>query len=93
MRARLETAIPVDPANQPRGEVRFGARVELRAADGTARTLLIVGEDEAAEGGDLVAWTAPFAQALFGLKAGAALDWDGEKGPERWTVAEIEYPA
>lgn len=93
VRARLETAIPVDPANQPRGEVRFGAHATLRREDGITRTLRIVGEDEAEEGGELVAWTAPFAQALLGLKAGAALDWNGESGSERWIVAEIEYPA
>lgn len=92
VRARRDAAIPVDPANQPKDEVRFGARVVLNKDDGTTRTLRIVGEDEAEEGGERVPWPAPFAQALFGLKTGQALTWEGESGPERWTVAAVEYP-
>lgn len=87
VRARLDTAIPVDPA--PKDDVRFGARVELTRADGTKRVMRVVGEDEAEEGGELVSWTGPFVQALFGLKKGVSLDWDGE----RWTVAAVDYPA
>lgn len=91
VRARLETAIPVDAA--PKDEVRFGARVVLRRADGTERILRVVGEDEAEEGGELAPWTGPFVQALFGLKTGQALDWETEAGPERWTVVSVEYPS
>ncbi len=88
-RARLETALPVDAA--PKDDIRFGARVTLRREDGTTRVLRVVGEDEAEEGGELVAWSGPFVQALFGLKAGQSLDWDAETGRERWTVASVEY--
>ncbi|MBI3563690.1 MAG: GreA/GreB family elongation factor [Elusimicrobia bacterium] len=88
-RARLDAALPVDAA--PKDEVRFGARVTLRRDDGTERVLRIVGEDEAEEGGEAVAWTGPFVQALFGLKTGAALDWETESGPERWTVVAVAY--
>jgi transcription elongation GreA/GreB family factor len=86
VRARLESAILVDPANLPKDEIRFGARVVLKSADET-RTLRIVGEDEAEEGGELVPWPGPFVQSLFGLKAGQSLDWNGEK----WSVESIEY--
>lgn len=89
VRARLETAVPVPPA--PKDDIRFGARVVLRRGDGAERALVIVGEDEAEEGGELVPWSGPFVQALFGLKAGQALDWDGGSGPERWTVVSVEY--
>lgn len=92
VRARRDAAVPVDPAAQPKGEVRFGARVLLKAGDGRERALRIVGEDEAEEGGELLPWPAPFAQALFGLEPGQSLDWDGESGPERWTVVSVEYP-
>ncbi|MDE2141354.1 MAG: GreA/GreB family elongation factor [Elusimicrobia bacterium] len=87
VRARLETAIPVPPA--PKDDIRFGARVALRRDDGTEKTLHIVGEDEAEAGGDFVPWSGPFVQALFGLKTGQALDWNGE----RWTVVSVGYPA
>lgn len=86
IRARLETAIPVPPA--PKEDIRFGARVALRRDDGTEKTLRIVGEDEAEEGGDFVPWSGPFVQALFGLAAGRSLDWNGE----RWTVVSVGYP-
>jgi transcription elongation GreA/GreB family factor len=91
VRARLETAIPVDPANLPKDEIRFGARVVLKRDDGEMRTLRIVGEDEAEQGGELVPWSGPFVQALFGLKPGQALDWDGGEGTERWTVVSVEF--
>lgn len=92
VRARLETALPVDPAQPPPREIRFGARVRLVRRDGETRVLRIVGEDEAQEGGELVPWPAPFVQALFGLRAGQILDWEGESGAESWTVAAVEYP-
>ncbi len=89
-RARLETALPVDAA--PKDEVRFGARVTLKDDGDRERILRVVGEDEAEDGGECVAWTGPFVQALFGLKAGQSLDWDGGAGRERWTVSAVEYP-
>jgi transcription elongation GreA/GreB family factor len=92
VRARLETAIPVDPTNLPKDEIRFGARVVLKRDDGETRNFHIVGEDEAEQGGELVPWSGPFVQALFGLKAGATLAWDADAGSERWTVVSVEYP-
>ena len=92
VRARLETAIPVDPANLPKDEIRFGARVSLKREDGEDRTIRIVGEDEAEQGGELVPWSGPFVQALFGLKAGDGLDWTGGAATERWTIVSVEYP-
>jgi transcription elongation GreA/GreB family factor len=93
VRARLESAILVDPAAAPRGEIRFGARAVLRRGDGAEKALRLVGEDEAEEGGELVAWTGPFARALLGLKAGQSLEWDAGAGPERWTVARVDPTA
>lgn len=90
VRARLETAVLVDPASTPKDQVRFGARVSLRGPSGV-RVLRVVGEDEAEEGGELVPWPAPFVQALFGLRAGATVEWDGGNGPERWTIESIDY--
>lgn len=87
VRARLDTAILVDPANLPKDQIRFGARVVLKNGAGETRIMRIVGEDEAEEGGELVPWPGPFVQSLFGLKAGQSLDWDDV----RWTVASIDY--
>ena len=90
-RARLESAIPVNPANQPREQIRFGAAVTLRRDDGTAKRFLIVGEDESELGGETLSWAAPFAQTLFGLKAGQTLSWETEAGEEKWSVVSIDY--
>ncbi len=91
VRARLESAIPVDPANQPKEQIRFGASVVIQREYGQKKSIRIVGEDEAEEGGETLSWAAPFAQTLFGLKAGQALYWETEAGAERWSVVSISY--
>lgn len=91
VRARLESAIPVDPAKQPKDQIRFGASVVLQREDGMEKAVRIVGEDEAEEGGEALSWAAPFAQTLFGLKAGQALYWETESGAEKWSVVSISY--
>jgi transcription elongation factor GreB len=85
VRARLEAAIPVDPANQPKDQIRFGATVVLKKDDGTERKLTIVGEDEA-DSGENVAWSAPFVQAMLGLEKGREFELNG-----RWTVVSLVY--
>ena len=91
VRARLESAIPVDPANQPKEQIRFGATVTLRRDDGTAKRFILVGEDESERGGETLSWAAPFAQTLYGLKAGQSLCWETEAGAETWSVVSIDY--
>jgi len=91
VRARLESAIPVDPAAQPKEQIRFGAAVVLQREDGLKKAVRIVGEDEAEEGGESLSWAAPFAQTLYGLKAGQTLYWETEAGAERWSVLSIDY--
>lgn len=92
VRSRLESAIPVDPANQPKDQVRFGATVVLRREDGTEKRVRIVGEDESESDREAtLSWAAPFAQVLFGLKAGQALGWETDSGAEKWTVVSIDY--
>ena len=93
VRARLESALPVDPANQPKDQIRFGASIALKREDGAKKSVRIVGEDEADEGGETLSWASPFAGALFGLKAGQTLSWETEAGAEKWTVVSIEYAA
>ncbi len=90
-RARLESAIPVDPANQPKDQIRFGASVVLQREDGARKSVRIVGEDESEEGGETLSWAAPFAQTLYGLKAGQSLYWETEQGAEKWSVVSIDY--
>jgi len=91
IQARLESAIPVDPAVQPKEQIRFGASVVIQREDGVKKSTRIVGEDEAEEGGENLSWAAPFAQTLFGLKAGQSLYWETEAGAEKWSVVSIDY--
>src|SRR5690349_10600021 len=61
--ARIARAVVVDPATQPRDEVRFGATVTVRVADGPdageERRFTIVGVDEADPAAGRVAFLAP----------------------------------
>lgn len=86
VRSRLESVIPVDPAGQPKDQIRFGARAVLKGPEGE-RVVRVVGEDEAEEGGEYLTYAAPFAQALLGLKAGQTFEWSGQS----WTVESISY--
>ncbi len=73
-RQRLATARPAPAA--PAGEVGFGSHVALRL-DGRARTVRIVGEDEADPASGLIAISSPLARALIGAGAGDLLPFAG----------------
>ena len=88
---RLASAAPVDPAAQPRGEVRFGATVTVRAEDGTERRHRIVGVDEAdAKAGD-VAFVSPIARALLGKRIGEVAVLRMPRGEDELEVVAIRY--
>ena len=55
----VERAIVVDPAGQPKEEVRFGAEVEIENDTGTRTTYRIVGEDEADVNAGRISWASP----------------------------------
>ncbi len=69
---RLGSAKVVDPVGQPAGEVRFGATVTLRTISGGKvgfeRQFTIVGADEADVALGKVAFVAPMARAVQGVK-------------------------
>ncbi|WP_295531630.1 GreA/GreB family elongation factor [Novosphingobium sp. Chol11] len=60
-------------------KVEFGTRVRF-LLKGTARTVEIVGSDEADPAHVRLAFTAPLARALMGAEAGEALDFNGAEG-------------
>jgi transcription elongation factor GreB len=67
----MKAAKIVDPrAQKSRGEVRFGATVELADEDDVRRTLTVVGDDEADASAGRIGWSAPLARALIGAKVG-----------------------
>jgi transcription elongation factor GreB len=93
LEARLASAIPVDPATQPRDEVAFAARVTVADAEGREASYRIVGEDEADAARGLIAPQAPLARALLGARVGDVVEWRKPSGTEELEILAIAYPA
>ena len=90
--ARLESAIVVDVANEPKDEVHFGAMVKAEDEDGNIHGFTIVGEDEADVNKNKVSWRSPLANALMGARVGDTVTWNRPVGAMSLEVLEIEYP-
>jgi transcription elongation factor GreB len=86
---RIAGATPV-PAPHDRGEIRFGARVEIEAG-GNRREVQIVGVDEADPGLGLVAFTAPLARALLGRRVADIVSVQTPGGEEELRITSIRY--
>lgn len=89
----MKSAKVVDPATQQvRGEVRFGATVELADEDDERRTITIVGDDEAEAGDGRIGWSAPIARALIGAKVGEERIVRLPAGEKSWEIMAVRYP-
>lgn len=88
---RLRTAIPVDPAKQPRDKVAFGAVVTVADEDGNERDYAIVGEDEADPQNGKVSYVSPLARALDGAAVGDLITWKRPAGDQELEVMAIRY--
>jgi transcription elongation factor GreB len=89
---RLETAVLVKPAGQPRRMVKFGAAVIVVEPDGSRRTFTIVGEDEADLSAGKISYVSPLAAALLDARVGASVHWRRPKGDRDLTIEAIDYP-
>jgi transcription elongation factor GreB len=87
---RVATAVLVAPP-EDRAEVRFGATVRLRDAEGRASAVCIVGVDEADAAHGLVAFTAPLARALLGRRAGDVVSVSAPGGEEELEVVDVAW--
>ncbi|HEX3903537.1 MAG TPA: GreA/GreB family elongation factor [Polyangia bacterium] len=87
---RIATAVLVAPPAQ-REEIRFGARVKMRDADGALREVQIVGVDEADPATGLVAFLAPLARALLGRAPGDRVTVRAPGGAEELEVLAVDY--
>jgi len=67
---RRRASAEVVPPARGHGRVRFGSSVTLRLADGTQRTMRIVGEDEADPATGKIAYVAPVAAGMIGATVG-----------------------
>jgi len=92
VRARIESAIVVQPGSAPPDPVRFGTRVTVADEDGVARTFDIVGEDEADADADRVSWVSPLARAVMGARVDDEVTWRRPAGDVVLTVVRIEEP-
>lgn len=89
--ARLESVQAVDPAQQPRHTVLFGATVTVEDEEGQQLQFKIVGEDEADIAQHKVSYVSPLAKALLGRKVGDSSIWQRPAGPLQLDILNIEY--
>lgn len=89
---RLERAIPVDLAAQPRDRVAFGAIVTVEDAAGKQSDFAIVGEDEADVDAGKVSYVSPLARALMEAEVGDSITWKRPAGDLALEVVAIRYP-
>jgi len=90
--SRLDSAIVVDVASEPRDEVHFGATVKTEDEAGHSTSFTIVGEDEADVKNNKISWVSPLAKALLGSRTGDTVTWNRPAGSITLEVLEISYP-
>jgi transcription elongation factor GreB len=88
---RLESAIVVDPRNEPHDEVHFAATVQAEDPDGRVHRFKIVGEDEADVATGKVSWQSPLAKALMGARIGDTVKWRRPAGEVDLEITDITY--
>jgi transcription elongation GreA/GreB family factor len=91
IRARLDSALLVDPKSQNHESVLFGATVEVEDAECAQHTFHIVGEDEADANINKVSWVSPLAKALIGQKIGDTVTWQRPIGNITLEILNINY--
>lgn len=91
VRARLESAILVDPKTQDHQTVLFGATVDVRDENGSSHSFHIVGEDEADATINKVSWVSPLAKSLIGQKVGDTVLWQRPAGNLTLEILDIHY--
>jgi transcription elongation factor GreB len=89
--ARIGSAQLVDPRLQPHDEVRFGATVTLRREAEEERRYTIVGVDEAEPAAGRIAFLAPIARAMIGLRVGDTATFRTARGEETLEILAISY--
>lgn len=90
--AQLERAVVVDPAQQPRDEVHFGAFVKIEDEDGLMHEFALVGDDEADVSAGKISWASPLARALMNGKVGDTVAWRRPAGETEVEILSIRYP-
>jgi transcription elongation factor GreB len=92
LNARIAEAKVINLQDQPRGEVRFGAKVTMKIeANNSIRVFQIVGVDEADISKGKISFLSPIAKALINKKKGgkAVLKHDGKESV--YLILDIHY--
>jgi transcription elongation factor GreB len=92
LQKHLEAAEVIDPLQQPKDRVLFGATVTVRIDD-RDKTYRIVGIDEVDVKRGWISWRSPIAKALLNQGVGATVAVHTPRGEEDWEVIAIEYVA
>lgn len=91
---RLDRVEVVDPAaREATDRVFFGATVTYRGQAGPARTVTIVGIDEADAGRGYVSWISPIARALLGRTLGDVVKFATPAGKDEIEITDVRYTA
>jgi transcription elongation factor GreB len=88
---RIERAIVIDPAGQPRDRVGFGAVVSTVDENDEERRFAIVGEDETDPAQGKISWVSPLARALTGAAVGDSVVWKRPAGDKTLEITKLEY--
>lgn len=87
---RIGSARVVKPSDDRPDTVRFGTTPSLRYADGTVRTLTIVGVDEADPARDRIPFTSPVARAITGKSIGSKVPIKTPSGEDLVIIESIK---
>ena len=87
--ARVQRAVPVDPAGKALDRVHFGATVEVCDETGAVAAFTIVGEDEADPALGRISWVSPLAEALLNAELGEEVVWRRPAGEKRLEIVGI----
>ncbi len=90
--AQLERAVVVDPKQQPRDEVHFGALVRIMDEEGVEHEFILVGDDEADVAAGKISWATPLARAMMGAHGGDTVTWRRPAGETEVEILSIGYP-
>lgn len=92
LQERIFAARVLDPTQQPKDEVRFGATVTYRMlANKMINTFQIVGVDEADLKLNKIAFVAPIVVAITGHKVGEFIDFKLGNETRKLEILEIKY--
>lgn len=93
VKAALESANVIDPAQQKGERVLFGATVTVRDEDDAERVYQIVGVDETDAAAGKVSWMSPIGKALLQARVGDAVTLRTPQKVEELEIEKIEFKA